>query len=409
MVGMPQQTFVVVGGNLAGGTAVGTLREEGFDGRLVLVGEETHLPYERPPLSKEYLRGEQDLASIFVRSDDWYRQHDVDARLGTRATRIDPDGRTVALEGGEEIPYDALLLATGARPRLLADSGSERILYLRTIEDSDRIKSRMERARHLVLVGAGFIGAEIAASARTLGKEVTVLEFAPVPLARALGTEMGEVYAAIHRDHGVDLHTGEGVETVEDTLGGGVVVTTSAGRTVEVDAVVVGVGIEPRAELAEAAGIEVANGVLVDPACRTSVPGIFAAGDVANHDHPLFGRIRVEHYDNALRMGAHVARSMLGSKDPFDHPHWFWSDQYDMNLQYGGFAKEWDEIVTRGSVENRDFCAFYLKDGVLLAALGLNRGKEVRRAMKLISATARPDPAALRDEDVDLRSLARVG
>jgi 3-phenylpropionate/trans-cinnamate dioxygenase ferredoxin reductase component len=409
MDGMPQQTFVVVGGNLAGGTTVGTLREEGFEGRLVLVGEETHLPYERPPLSKEYLRGEQDLASIFVRPDEWYRQHDVDTRLGTRATRIDPGGRTVVLEGGEEIPYDALLLATGARPRRLADTGSERILYLRTIEDADRIKSRMERARHLVLVGAGFIGAEIAASARTLGKEVTVLEFAPVPLARALGTEMGEVYAAIHRDHGVDLHTGEGVETGEDTSGGGVVVTTSAGRKVEGDAVVVGVGIEPRAELAEAAGIDVANGILVDPACRSSVPGIFAAGDVANHDHPLFGRIRVEHFDNALKMGAHAARSMLGSEDPFDDPHWFWSDQYDMNLQYGGFAKEWDEIVTRGSVEDRDFCAFYLKDGVLLAALGLNRGKEVRRAMKLISATVRPDPAALRDEDVDLRSLASVG
>jgi 3-phenylpropionate/trans-cinnamate dioxygenase ferredoxin reductase subunit len=408
MGAMPQRTFVVVGGNLTGGTAVGTLRNEGFDGRLVLVGYETHLPYERPPLSKEYLRGEQDLASIFVRPDDWYREHDVDLRLGTRATRVDPGRRVVVLEGGEEVGYDALLLATGARPRRMDTSDSERVLYLRTIEDSDRIKSRLERARHLVVVGAGFIGAEVAASARTKGKEVTVLEYAPVPLARALGTEMGEVYGAIHRDHGVDLHTGEGVEAIEDT-GGGVVVRTSKGQAIEGDAVVVGVGVEPRTELAEAAGIAVDNGMLVDPACRTSVEGIFAAGDVANHQHPLFGRIRVEHFDNALKMGEHAARSMLGSAEPFDDPHWFWSDQYDLNLQYGGFAKEWDDIVIRGSVEDRDFCAFYLKDGVLLAALGLNRGKEVRRAMKLISAAARPDTTALRDEDVDLRSLAATG
>jgi 3-phenylpropionate/trans-cinnamate dioxygenase ferredoxin reductase component len=405
MGGMPQRTFVVLGGNLAGGTAVGTLRTDGFDGRLVLVSDETHLPYERPPLSKEYLRGEQALASIFVRPDDWYREHDVDVRLGTHVTRVDPGRRVVVLEGGEEIGYDALLLATGARPRRLAAGDSDRILYLRTIEDSDRIKSRLERARHLVVVGAGFIGAEVAASARTKGKEVTVLEYAPVPLARALGREMGEVYGAIHRDHGVDLNTGEGVETIEDTAGGGVVVRTSRGRTFEGDAVVVGVGVEPRTELAEAAGLAVDNGVLVDPACRTSAEGIFSAGDVANHDHPLFGRIRVEHFDNALKMGEHTAKTMLGSTEPFVDPHWFWSDQYDLNLQYGGFAKEWDDIVVRGSVDDRDFCAFYLKDGVLLAALGLNRGKEVRRAMKLISAAARPDPAALRDEDVDLRSL----
>jgi 3-phenylpropionate/trans-cinnamate dioxygenase ferredoxin reductase subunit len=398
------RTFVVVGANMAGGAAVQALRDGGFDGRLVLIGEEPHLPYERPPLSKEYLRGEQDLASVFMRKDDWYQDQGIETRLGSRVTRLSPSDRVVELGGGDRIPYEALLLATGARPRRLPGPESDRIHYLRTIEDADRIRGRLEGARHLVVVGAGFIGAEVAASARTLGKEVTMLEFAPVPLARALGQEMGEVYATIHRDHGVALHTGEGVETVEET-DGGVVVRTTTGRVVEGDLVVVGVGIEPRTELAEEAGLDVDNGVLVDGACRTSVEGVFAAGDVANHDHPLFGRIRVEHFDNALKMGTHVARVMLGSDQDFVDPHWFWSDQYDLNLQYGGFAKEWDEILIRGSVEDRDFCAFYVKDGRLLAALGLNRGREVRRAMKLISARARPDPAALRDDEVDLKSL----
>jgi 3-phenylpropionate/trans-cinnamate dioxygenase ferredoxin reductase subunit len=400
------RTFVVVGANMTGGAAVQGLRDGGFDGRLVLIGEEPHLPYERPPLSKEYLRGEQDLASVFMRKDEWYQEQDIDARVGARAIGLSPSERVVELEGGERITYDALLLATGARPRRLPGPESERIHYLRTIEDADRIRGRLETARHLVVVGAGFIGAEVAASARSLGKEVTVLEFAPVPLARALGEQMGEVYGAIHRDHGVVLHTGEGVETVEESDGGGVVVRTTKGRVVEGDLVVVGVGIEPRTDLAEEAGLDLDNGVLVDGRCRTSAEGVFAAGDVANHDHPLFGRIRVEHFDNALKMGTYVATSMLGSDLAFDDPHWFWSDQYDLNLQYGGFAKEWDEIVIRGSVEDRDFCAFYMKDGQLLAALGLNRGKEVRRAMKLISARARPDPTSLRDEEIDLKSLA---
>ena len=403
---MSAGTFVVVGANLTGGAAVGALREGGFDGRLVLIGEEPHLPYERPPLSKEYLRGEQELKDAFLREDGWYTENDVEARLGTRATRVDVAGRAVEVEGGERIPFDALLLATGARPRRLPGPESDRVHYLRTIEDADRIRDRLSGAGHLVVVGAGFIGAEVAASARVLGRDVTVLEFAPVPLARALGEEMGKVYGAIHRDRGVTLHTGEGVESIEETDSGGVLVRTTASREVEGDLVVVGVGIEPRTELAQDAGLEVNNGVVVDAACRTSAEGVFAAGDVANHDHPLFGPIRVEHYDNALKMGTHAGRAMLGHDEPFDDPHWFWSDQYDLNLQYGGFAKEWDRIVVRGSVEDRDFCAFYLKDGRLLAALGLNRGKEVRRAMKLISARATPDPDALRDEDVDIRTLA---
>src|SRR5919109_2170472 len=216
---MKQRTFVVVGAGLAGGAAVQTLRQEGYEGRLVLVGQEPHLPYERPPLSKEYLRGEQDLASLFLRDDGWYRDADVQAHLGTSASKLEPEDRTVVLEGGEAIRYDALLLATGGRPRHL-DRTAGRAMYLRTIEDADRIRSHLDEGRHLVVVGAGFIGAEVAASARTLGKDVTVLEAAPVPLHRALGEEMGRVYADIHRDHGVDLRTGQGVSSIEETGGG---------------------------------------------------------------------------------------------------------------------------------------------------------------------------------------------
>ena len=400
------RTFVVVGAGMCGGAAVQELRQQGFDGRIVLVGEEPHLPYERPPLSKEYLRGEQERQALFLREEDWFREQEVDVRPGTSATTLDPDGPSVELSDGDRLDADAVLLATGGRPRTMPGKPSDRVLYLRTIEDSERIRRAMGSGR-LVVVGAGFIGAEVAASARVKGIEVTVLEMAPVPLVRALGEEMGRLYGQIHRDHGVDLRTDEGVEAIEET-GGGVVVRTTTGDAVEADAVVVGIGIQPNSDLAEAAGLEIDNGVVVDGRCRTSAEGVFAAGDVANHQHPLFGRrIRVEHFDNALKMGAAAARSMLGDEAPFDDPHWFWSDQYDVNLQYAGFATEWDRIVIRGSMEDRDGVAFYLNRGVLWAALGLNRGKDVRRSMKLIGS--RPDPASLQDSEVDLRTLAPAG
>lgn len=399
------RTFVVVGASLCGGTAVHTLRQEGFDGRIVLVGEEPDLPYERPPLYKEYLRGEQSSESLLVQPASWYEDTGVELRLGIRAMAVDPRGRTVELSDGQRLAYDAVLLATGGRPRKLPGDSAERVLYLRTVREADRIRSELEAGRHLVVVGAGFIGAEVAASARTLGLEVTCLEMLDVPLERALGKEMGQIYAGIHRDHGVDLRTGEGVESIEET-NGGVLVRTTRGAAIEGDVVVVGVGIEPNVELGESAGARIENGIVVDEFCRTTVDRVFAAGDVANHWHPVFDRhVRVEHFDNAIKHGAAAARNMLGKPERYDDPHWFWSDQYDHNLQYAGHAASWDDLVIRGSTEDRSFVAFYMKHGVVLAVLGLNRGKDVRRAMKLIRKRAKPDPGRLRDEDADLRTL----
>jgi 3-phenylpropionate/trans-cinnamate dioxygenase ferredoxin reductase component len=395
------RTFVIVGAGMTAASAAEALRQAEFDGRIVIVGREPHLPYERPPLSKEYLRGEQGVDDLPVRGEDWYAEQEVEVRIGTEATALDPDGPSVELADGERIDADAVLLATGGTPRRMPGPSSDRVLYLRTIEDCDRIRELMVSGR-LVVVGAGFIGAEVAASARANGAEVTVLERNGVPLNRALGEEIGQLYGAIHRDHGVDLRTGAMVEGIEETAGG-VVVGLGEGEFIEADAVLVGVGIGPNTELAEAAGLDVDNGVLVDERCMTSADGVFAAGDMANHLHPLFGRLRVEHFDNAIKMGAAAARSMLGSEEAFDDPHWFWSDQYDVNLQYAGFAKQWDDVVIRGSTEDREFVAFYMHEGMLLAALGMNRGRDVRRAMKIIGS--HPDPARLRDEETDLRTL----
>ena len=402
---MIPRRVVVVGASLAGGTAVAALREDGFDGEVMLIGEEPHSPYERPPLSKEYLRGEQPFEEGLVRPEGWYEEQSIETRFGVRAERVDPGERAVILQGGERVPYDGLLLATGGRPRTLPGPPTDRVLHLRAIEDADRIRSHLQPGGRLVIVGAGFIGAEVAASARMLGLEVTVLDRHEAPLVRVIGPELGRLYAEIHRERGVDLRPGEGVEKLEETADG-VVVRTTTGAVIEGDVVVVGIGIQPSTELAETAGARVDNGIVVDEHCRTSVEGIFAAGDVANHHHPIFGRrIRVEHYDNAIKQGAAAARNVLGRGEVFDDPPWFWSDQYEYNLQYAGFAHEWDEIVVRGSVEDRDFVAFYLKDGVILAALGLNRGGDVRRAMKLIRMRVSPDPIRLKDQGDDLRAL----
>jgi 3-phenylpropionate/trans-cinnamate dioxygenase ferredoxin reductase subunit len=400
------QTFVIVGGGLAGAKAAETLRSEGFDGRVVLIGAEASRPYERPPLSKEYLRGERPAEDTTFLPEEWYEQNEVDLVLGERVARVDPADRTVDLDGSGRLACDALLIATGGRNRRLPIPGWELdgVLGLRTIEDADRLRQAASPGSHAVIAGAGFIGCEVAASFRTIGVEVDIVDMGP-PLLRVLGPELSEMYATMHRDHGVRFHLEQRVERFEGTerVEG---VVTDAGTRLPCDFVVTGVGIEPVTDLADGSGVLVDNGIAVDERCRTNVPGVFAAGDVANHLHPRFGRLRVEHYDNALKQGAAVARSMLGHDDVFDDLHWFWSDQYDTNLQYVGFARQWDRFVTRGSVEGLDFLGFYLRDGVVDAVVGMNRGREVRRASGLVGLGRPVDAGALADEDVDVRDLA---
>jgi len=397
-----------VGASLAGATAALTLREEGFQGRVVLFGDEPHIPYERPPLSKEYLRGEAPFLNAYVRPPDFYAANGIEARLGTRVARVEPSERIVELADGERVRYDRLLIATGARNRGLrvASADLEGVTDLRTIEDADRIRAHASSGRKAVVVGMGFIGSEVAASLRQLGVEVVVVAPGSAPLQRVLGDEVGGVLAEIHREQGVELHLGDSVRAFE---GSGRVerVVTAAGRRIECDFAVIGVGVEPAVELASGTGIELENGIVVDEYCRTNVEGIYAAGDVANHYHPVFGRrIRVEHWENALKQGPAAARNMLGKNERYEDIPWFWSDQYDTNLQYAGFHTTWDELVVRGSLEERSFVAFYRLEGRVLAAVAVNRGKDLRRSIPVIKARRPVEPAKLRDPDLDLRTLA---
>lgn len=397
---------VIVGASTCGATAAATLRDEGFDGDIVLIGEEPLPPYERPPLSKEYLRGEQTIERAYIRPVDWYAERNVELRSGVRATGVDTVAKVVELDGGEEVPYDSLLIATGIRNRQLDVPGSQLpgVFGLRTAADAELIREAAGSASRAAVVGMGFIGAEVAASLRSMGVEATVIEFFETALFRVLGADLGRVIESIHREHGVEMRFGEGVEAFEGE-GRVTSVVTSSGARIECDFAVVGVGTIPNAELAQVGGIACDNGVLVDATLRTSDPNVFAAGDVANHDHPLFGRMRVEHFDNAVKMGATAARNILGADEVFDDVHWFWSDQYDANLQMAGFATDYDETVVRGDLDEADFSVFHLKDGAVLQVFGLNRPRDVRRSMPLIRSATRVDPGALADEATDLRTL----
>jgi len=400
------QTFVIVGASLTGAKAAEELREKDFEGRIVLIGAESERPYERPPLSKDYLRGEKE-EKPFVHDEGFYDEHDIELRTGVEVTAIDPLGSKITLGNGDTIEFERLLIATGAEPRKLDLPGADLdgVIYLRSIEDSDALGAKFGDGVKVVVVGAGWIGSEVAASAREKGCEVTMIAPESAPLERVLGPELGKVYRDIHEDHGVRFLAGTGVT---EFAGSGSVeaVITDANERIEADLVVVGAGVLPRTALAEAARIPTDNGILTGPSLETEAPGIFAAGDVANAYHPFYGeRVRVEHWANARRQGAAAARSMLGEPVVFDEIPYFFSDQYDVGMEYTGYAPESDRIVYRGDVDKREFIAFWLKDGRVVAGMNVNVWDVADPIRDLIRSKAEVDPDRLADPGVSLDSL----
>ncbi|HTU97431.1 MAG TPA: FAD-dependent oxidoreductase [Solirubrobacteraceae bacterium] len=406
---MSQKTFVIAGASLAGAKAAGELRERGFDGRVVLIGAESERPYERPPLSKDYLQGKAERQGAYVHDEGFYVEQEIDLRLGTTVESIDPDAATVTLAGGEEISFDALLLTTGAHPRRLAVPGADLdgVYYLRTFEDCDVLRERFGAGSgRVAVVGAGWIGSETAASARQAGLEVTVIDPLMLPNERIFGTEVGEFYRDVHLSHGVRMVLGEGVDSLEGD-GSVSAVRTSDGQRIECDFAVVGVGVLPRVGLAETAGLTVENGIQVDATCRTSAANIFAAGDVANAWHPFYERhIRVEHWANALNQGPAAARAMLGDDVSYDRIPYFFSDQYDVGMEYSGYATDWDEVVIRGDREAGEFVAFWLTDGRVVGGMNVNVWDVNQHVQALIRSRRQVDRDALRDPDTPLDELA---
>jgi 3-phenylpropionate/trans-cinnamate dioxygenase ferredoxin reductase subunit len=406
---MSNQTFVIVGASLAGAKAAEELREREFDGRVVLVGSEPARPYERPPLSKDYLRGESERDKAYVHAEDFYEQREIELLSGRTATTLDPGARRVTLDDGTALDYDKLLLATGAEPRRLDVPGAELegVLYLRTLADSDALRERLREARRVAVVGAGWIGSEVAASARQMDCDVTLIDPLELPNVRIFGEEIGAFYRDVHARHQVQLRLGEGVEAFE---GEGSVrgVRTSGGELVECDLAVVGVGVAPRVQLAADAGLECDNGILVDATLRTSAPDVFAAGDVANAQHPFYGtRVRVEHWANALNQGPAAARAMLGDSTPYERIPYFFSDQYDVGMEYSGYVREWDRVVFRGDREAGEFIAFWLKDERVVAGMNVNVWDVNEHVQALIRGRRPVDVARLTDSDTPLEELAR--
>jgi len=401
-------TFVIVGAALAGAKAAEALRSEGFDGRIALIGAESERPYERPPLSKDLLRGESEVEGARVHEAGFYEEKDIELRTGVTVEAIDTAASEVALAGGERLAYDRLLLTTGAEPRRVPVPGAdlEGVHYLRDLGDSAAIGERIAAGGRLVVIGAGWIGSEVAASARQKGCEVAVVEMTDVPLERVLGREVGAIYGDIHRDHGLELHTGVGVQAIEGD-GRAERVRLSDGRALDCDFVVVGVGVVPRTALAEQAGIAVNDGIVVDEHLQTSVPGIYAAGDVANAFHPFYGHhLRVEHWANALNQPATAAQSMLGKEASYERLPYFFSDQYEVGMEYAGFAREWDEVVFRGDTAAREFIAFWVSGGRVVAGMNVNVWDVVEGIQELIRSRREVPVERLRDPDVPLEELA---
>lgn len=398
---------VIVGASLAGANAAITLRQEGFDGDVTLIGAELQAPYERPPLSKSYLRGEIPFERTLVRPVVFYQQNAINTQFGVRALRVDPIDRIVHLDTGAALPYDKLLIATGVRNRRSSIPGSDldNVYDLRTVTNADALRAVMRPGRRAVIVGMGFIGCEVAASLSLQGVDVMAIDPSPAPLSRILGDRIGKILAEVHRENGIstifeDIVTQfEGRHRVERVM-------TKRGRRIECDFVVVGVGVEPAVDLIAGTGIATDNGIVVDEYCHSSLEHVYAAGDVANHYHPVFGQhVRVEHWQNARQQGAAAGRNMIGKHQPYESIPWFWSDQYDLNLQYAGFHKSAEQVVIRGSLAKRDFLAFYMNGGRIDAVVALNRGKDVRRVMPMIKSRRAVDPAHLANDEIDLRSL----
>ncbi len=406
---MSDKTFVIVGASLAGAKAAGELRERGFDGRVVLIGAESERPYERPPLTKDYLQGKSERQKAYVHDEGFYGEHEIELRVGATAESIDVQGSTVTLAGGEQVAYDSLLLTTGAEPRRISVPGADLdgVHYLRTLADCDALRERLgSGGGRVAVVGAGWIGSEFAASARGAGLDVTVIDPLALPNERIFGAEIGAFYRDVHVRNGVEMVLEDGVEALE---GDGAVsaVRTANGRRIECDFAVIGIGVVPRVTLAEAAGLTVENGIQVDAACRTSAPNVFAAGDVANAWHPFYERhIRVEHWANALNQGPAAARSMLGDAVSYDRIPYFFSDQYDVGMEYSGYATDWDEVVFRGDREGGEFIAFWLADGCVVGGMNVNVWDVNEHVQALIRSRRQVAAAALRDTDTPLESLA---
>ncbi|MGV0645388.1 NAD(P)/FAD-dependent oxidoreductase [Mycolicibacterium sp. XJ879] len=370
-------TIVIVGGGLAAAKAAEALRDKDFDGHIVLFTAEEQLPYERPPLSKDYLAGKKSLNDFTVAPAPWYRDHHIELQLGTEVTGIDTAAHTVSLPDGDPVRYDKLLLATGSRPRKppIPGADSAGVHYLRTIDDADALKSALGDGVSLAIVGAGWIGLEVAAVAREHGAAVTVVETASAPLQAALGRELGEVFAHLHREHDVDLRLSTTVEEITVADGAATGLKLSDGATVAADQVLIAVGAAPNIELAEAAGLAIADGgVQVDPSLRTSDPDIYAVGDIAAAEHPLLGvRIRTEHWANALKQPAVAADAMIGRPAEYADLPYFFTDQYDLGMEYVGHAREYDRVAFRGDVAGREFTAFWFDaDSRVIAGMNVN-------------------------------------
>jgi 3-phenylpropionate/trans-cinnamate dioxygenase ferredoxin reductase subunit len=406
---MSDDCFVIIGAGHAGGRAAQALRAADFGGRVVLIGDETHEPYERPPLSKELIVTDAGLEKVRLHERGWYDEQNIELVTGNAAAAIDPDGHTIRLADGASVPFSKCMLATGARVRELPVEGADQsgVFYLRTMEDSEAIRSRLGEGVNVVVIGGGFIGLEMAGSASKRGCNVTVLEGADRIMGRSVAPEIGEWFAAMHRAQGVDLRLGVGIERIE---GDGNVsgVALSGGESVAADIVVIGIGIIPNTVLADAAGLNVDNGIVVDARGQTSHPDIFAAGDVANQPNAFAGRrLRLESYQNAQDQAQAVARNMMGGDEAYEDSLWVWSDQHDTNLQMTGVPDQWDELVWRGDVDAGAFMVFYLNQGRIVAVNTVNNGREMRPAQRLMQSGKTFSAAALSDPEVKLLKLAK--